>query len=331
MNCDDLLELASSGDQDVEGLPEYLDHLDACARCRDEAPALLAAARAIRAAPPSVFAGHPASEQIVMLALNPEDASLDVHRQVAEHVSHCPTCAAELAEVRRAEQKRVSRRSERPALGELIHALGRTWPDLTRGRLPAAIALAASLAVVLLAYPAFLGLRDLPLIKGQLQALEMRAAQLEAQTRDLSDSLAKANKAPSRDRWSGPLRLFALTSPLRGETVTRSVRLDPAAPYVLIGVRPILPEESSQSDVYRIVIVGPDGREVWHSQLRVEEIRRLMRDSGALIFPIPSDVIPTGKYDLRVLPEKSPRALILEIPFQIDYFPSPTATNPPQK
>jgi hypothetical protein len=317
--CDDILELVTSGEKDVEVRPEFIEHLKGCARCRDEAPALLAAARAIRAAPVEALAGHPASDQIVALAMDPEAAALEVNRRVAEHVTGCATCTAELQEVRRAEQKRTSlRRRGRPALRALISALRSALPDLTYGARPARVALVTSLGLLLLAYPAFLGLHQFPRVKEQMGDLELRTKQLEAQIRDLSISLAQANQAAIRlSHWSGPLRLFALTSPVRGQTATQTISVDPAEPYVLVSVRPILAEPSAEPDVYRIIVVGTDGRVVWSTELTVQQMRRQMRASGALILPIASSVLAPGKYELRVLPAKHPQEPILQIPFEI--------------
>src|SRR5262249_23942646 len=107
MICDVILELIMSGERDVEGRQEFVEHLKGCARCRDEAPVLLAAARAIRVTPVEALAGHPASELIVTLAMDSGGTGGDVDRWVSEHVSGCATCTAELQEVRRAEQRRM--------------------------------------------------------------------------------------------------------------------------------------------------------------------------------------------------------------------------------
>ncbi len=241
--CDDILELVSSGEQGVENRPEFIDHLRGCARCRDEAPALLAAARAIRAAPAAALVGHPATDQIVALALDPDAAALDVNRSAAEHVTGCATCTAEVQEVRRAEQKRTLQRHTRPGLGALISALGGVLPDLTHGPFPVRVALASTLGLLVLAYPAYVGLRDFPRVKGQMGDIELRTRQLAAEVRDLSTSLAQANQTLTRlSHWSGPLRLFALTSPVRGQALKQTINVDPAEPYVLVSVRPILAE-----------------------------------------------------------------------------------------
>lgn len=317
MTCDDILELVSSGEKDVEGRPEFIEHLKGCARCRDEAPALLSAARAIRAASPEALAGHPASDQIVALAMDSEAAALDVNRHVADHVAGCATCTAEIQEVRRAEQKRLSHRHARPGLARLVSALGSAWPAPAPGALPARVALVTSLGLLLLAYPAFLGLRHLPRVKGQLGELDLRTKQLEAEMHDLSASLAQASQTVSRlSHWSGPVQVFSLTSPVRGQTTTQSISLNPEEPYLLVSVRPILEESSADPDVYRIVIVGTDGREAWSSDLTAAEIRWQMRSSGALVFPIPSGLLVPGKHELRVLPQKNPQEPILQILFE---------------
>lgn len=318
MNCDDILELVSSGEQDVDSRPELIEHLKGCARCRDEAPALLAAVRTIRAAPAEALAGHSASEQIVALALDPDAASLDVNRDLVEHVTGCATCSAELQEVRRAEQKRMSHPEPRPGLETLINALGSTLRDLTQGPVLARIALVSSLGVLVLVYPAFLGLRQLPRVKGRVGELEMRTRQLEGQIRDLSTSLSRANQESARlSDWKRPVRLFALTSPLRGQTMTPLIGIDPAEPYVLVSVRPVLAEPSALSDVYRVVIVDAGSRVIWSAELTVEGIQRQMRQSGALIFPVPSNLLAPGKHELRVLPQKDPEEPILQIPFEV--------------
>src|SRR5262245_20030902 len=114
MICDVILELVMSGERDAEGRPEFVEHLKGCARCRDEAPVLLAAARVIRATPVEALAGHPASELIVALAMDSGGDGGEIDRRMAEHVSGCATCTAELQEVRRAEQRRMEHDPSRP-------------------------------------------------------------------------------------------------------------------------------------------------------------------------------------------------------------------------
>lgn len=318
MNCDDVLELVSAGGPDVDGRPEFVEHLKGCPRCRDEAPALLAAARAIRAAPAGALAGHPASEQIVALAIDPEAAALAVNHGLVEHVTGCATCSAELQEVRRAEQKRLSDTQRRPGLVTLIGALGNALRVPTHGPVPARIALVTSIGILILAYPAYLGLRQLPRVKAQMGDLELHTRQLEGQINDLSTSLSQARQDSARlSRWSGPLRIFALTSPLRGQGMAPSIDVDPAEPYVLVSVRPVLAEPSSLSGVYRTVIVDANSREIWSIEMTVEEIRTQMRHSGALIFPIPSSLLRPGKHELRVLSQKGSQEPILQIPFEV--------------
>jgi hypothetical protein len=309
MSCDDILEMISSGQEDVERRPEFVEHLKSCDGCRDEAPALLAAARAIRAVPVDALAGHLTSDQIVTLAIDPEAAALEIHRSATEHLAVCPTCAAELKEVRRAEERRVSGERPRRALWAPM--------DLLRLRIPASVALATGLVVLLLAYPAYLGLRNPPRTQAEMADLDLRARQLEAQLRDLSASLAQATEASSRlSRWQGPVRLFALTSPVRGETSTQSISLNPEEPYVLVSLRPIL-ESSAEADVYRFIIQGADGRVTWSADLTVGETRRQLKSSWALIFPVPSSLLAPGRHELRILPQKNPQEPILQIPFEV--------------
>jgi len=319
MTCDDVLEVASSGEKGFDGRPDLLEHLSGCARCRDEAPAILATARAIRGLSTSAFTGHPSSDRIVAIAMGPGAPGLEVERGVAEHVEGCATCTAEVREVRRAEQKRLSpSRSPRPDLGALVGSPGRALAHLTRRPFPAGVALVTSLGVLILAYPAFLGLRVLPRVEGKMGDLELRTRQLEAESRDLTASLAQANEALTRlGRWSGPLRLFTLTSPVRGQSEEQSISVDPAAPHVLVSLRPILTGPLSEPDVYRFLILDTTGREAWASELTAGEMRREMKASGALVFPIASTLLPPGRYELRVLPKGRPREPILQIPFEV--------------
>src|SRR5262245_7201075 len=308
MSCDDIFEMISSGEKDVERRPEFVEHLKSCDRCRDEAPALVAAARVIRAAPVDALAGHLTSGQVVTLAIGPEAAALDSHRRATEHLAVCPTCTAELKEVRRAEESRVS--GGRPRQGW-------TLMDALRFKIPASVAVATGLGVLLLAYPAYLGLRGLPRTRTEMAALELRARQLEEQLRGVSASLTQATEASSRlSRWQGPVRLFALTSPVRGEMSIQSIRLDPEEPYVLVSLRPIL-ESTAEADVYRFFIQGMDGRETWSAEQTAGEIRQQLKSSGALIFPIPSKLLAPGRHELRVIRQANPQEPILQILFEI--------------
>jgi hypothetical protein len=164
------------------------------------------------------------------------------------------------------------------------------------------VALFASLGVLVLAYPAFRGLRDLPLVERQMLDLERRTRQTDGQP---------------RSRWSGPVRLQALTSPLRGQAPQLILSVDPAEPYVLVSVRPILTEPWSEPDVHRFIIQGAGGQEAWSSEVTVGEMLQRMRSGGSLIFPIPSALLAPGRYELKVVPEKHPWEPILQIPFEV--------------
>ena len=149
--CDDILELAASGDQGIENRPEFLAHLKACAHCRDEAPGMLSAARTIRSVPAPALTGHLTPDQIVALALDSVPAAETADRRLAQHVTGCATCAAEVREVQRAEEARSSIVSGRSGLASRIrHVLASLTSTASQG-MPARLALAAGLAVLLLA------------------------------------------------------------------------------------------------------------------------------------------------------------------------------------
>ncbi|HEU5179501.1 MAG TPA: hypothetical protein VFW45_01815 [Candidatus Polarisedimenticolia bacterium] len=313
--CDDILERAAAGDASVESLPEFIEHLKICARCGREAPVLLAAVRAIRAAPAAALEGHPPSDQIVALALAPEAGMLEVDPGAAEHVAACAICAAEVKEVRRAEEVRSRLRAPAPlGLGRVLGNLA----NLPSGPVMRRLAWVAGLGILVLAYPAYLGLRRVPQLRGEVEQLDTRTRQLEAEVRDLSSSLARAIQAADLlTHWSGPVPLIALSSPVRGQATRQTLKLDPTAPYILVSVRPILSDPSDERDIYRVLILRGDGQAVWNSQITAGEMRRTMRSSGALIFPVPSTLLAPGGHELRVLPEKRPQEPILQIPFEI--------------
>jgi bacterioferritin-associated ferredoxin len=316
-SCDEFLERASSGGNDVDRQPDFIAHLERCAQCREEAPAILAAARAIRATP-EALGGHPAADLIAAVALDPGAQDLEVHRPVVEHVASCATCAAEVREVRSAEQQRLSlRRPGHFRTESSIGSMGRALATLTRGPVPARVALVASLGVLVLAYPAFRGLHDLPLIERQMLDLERRTRQAEGQPRDLPLAPIQGGSLIPPSRWSGPVRLQALTSPLRGQAPQQVLSVDPGEPYILVSVRPILTEPWSEPDVHRFIIQGAGGQEAWSSEVTVGEMLQRMRSGGSLIFPIPSTLLAPGRYELKVVPEKHPREPILQIPFEV--------------
>jgi len=329
--CDDILELAASGDQGIENRPEFLAHLKACAHCRDEAPGMLSAARTIRSVPAPALTGHLTPDQIVALALDSVPAAETADRRLAQHITGCATCAAEVREVQRAEEARSSIVSGRSGLASRIrHVLASLTSTASQG-MPARLALAAGLAVLLLAYPAFLGMRRLPRLQGEMSDLASRTRQLETQVRDLSAALATANQTAARlSGWSKPLRLFGLTSPVRGQRTLPSIRVDAAVPYVLLSVRPLVVDPTGDAEVYRVVLLDSEDREVWRSELSVGEMREQMKSSGALILPIAPALLTPGRHALRVFPRDAPRQLILEVPFEVVSAQSPTATNPAQ-
>lgn len=279
-------------------------HLSACGKCGSlsETYEMLRASLATAA-----VAEHPTSEEIVAYALRSGDLTGEDLARLAAHARACDPCAGEVAAVAEADAAAGSL-GGRPPSGFLRFLL-RPGP---------AAALTAAGLLLVMGYPAFLGLVRLP---------ELRRAQQEAQDRvaALTGELDGARRSLQEFAdWDGPAQWLTLRRPRRGEAPRNLISLQPDQPYLQVAVRPLLGEEVQDDARFLARIEDEDGREIWAAELRASQIREHVAADGVVVLPVRSALLPPGGYRFRLVSsERTEVEPAFEASFQI--LPPPVA------
>jgi len=210
------------------------------------------------------------------------------------HLAGCPACAERvnaLAEsLHRLEQDAV-REPETP---------GSAW---VFGRGTEA-ALAAAVVVLLLGYPAFLGLHRLPQVEREARELERRQEKARAEyERNLSD-LQTRTRAEVEDRWRssvlGALNdIRHLSRPSRGGAPADRVTLRGDELLVILGVE-LEPSDVTDSAQYHFDIHRRGEKPVWFTELSGRQVKQSLESNGEILLPVPAEKLPAGDYELRV-------------------------------
>jgi hypothetical protein len=194
---------------------------------------------------------------------------------------------------------------------------GLRLPDRIRGGL----AVAATIALVLLAYPAFLGLRRLPRAADEARTLADENARLRDELERTRDTFERrlADLRESSE-WTGTVPLVILGRRLRGGVeVDETLAIRTGQPHVPLAVVPIVPDRAADGDPFRFELSLDDGRVVWALDMRASEVRRAVRDTTVVTFLVPASVLPPGAHELRLRELQPPEAEpLLEIRFRVE-------------
>lgn len=292
-------------------------HRAACDECRALSDAYVVIAASLRHSGPAPAARasadgvHPASALIVAYAVDPAGLDPGESSVIATHLAACSRCSEEVETTRQAHQ--ATRPTVVPFPGNLLGAAtGVGRPDLR-----AAIAVAAVLVV--LAYPAYLGLGRLPRLREE--AGELRAAQgaAEREIEELKSSLDDARERLRRESaWTGPVELHVLEGPARGAGGLSPLRVAKDQPFLLLSVLPPVPAGVPDRAPLRFAIFASDDRVVWSADLAISETRRRLKSSGVLTFMIPAATLPPGRYTMRIFRPGEPQGrTIFQAPFEV--------------
>jgi hypothetical protein len=214
---------------------------------------------------------HPSSDSIVRYALGRNDLDEEERDRVAEHVLSCELCAAEVEATSQAEAEITREAVPAPAERPVVQR-----PSLI------APMIAAAAVLVVLAYPTYLGLFEMPRIHDRLAMLEA-----EAPTR-----------APA---WSGAVDLHVLQEPLRGaEDDLPSIRVEGDRPYVLLAVQPGTLEGYAGAPAVHFDIRDETGRVTWSLKMSEDELRLRARAANVVPLLVPVDELPVGRLTLSV-------------------------------
>jgi hypothetical protein len=211
-----------------------------------------------------------------------------------DHLAGCPRCAAELLRLERSLQRLGADAEREPSF------LWSAWS--TRPGPTAAVAAAAVLLV--LGYPAFLGLYRLPRIEKQMDALAEQQSRsveaLEARLEETRQASARKIAELAAAALPGIVEIHYLARPQRGGAPAATVRIASGEALVLLGVELESAGAAPDSAVFRFEL-SSDGREVWSGSLKGNEVRQFLDSpQGVILLRIPSADLPDGPYLLRV-------------------------------
>lgn len=254
----DHLQALHRGDLDESERRAVETHLAGCGDCRS----LSETVRTLQHVTPTgdVDPDHPFADEIVAYALDPGTLHDGDRDWIRTHVRRCRTCAEDL--------ERVVETERRMASDDLdAKRTVRRWRPTA-----SAYAIAASLLVALLAYPAYLGLTG-----------------------------AGRSSAGSR-AWTGPFDLPVVGSALRGDSGTHDLILEPEVPFVALGVDVRVPADLRDSDRLRFRIVAETAppRDVVAIEMAVEEARRHVRSTGVVTLAVATTRLEAGAHALVV-------------------------------
>lgn len=268
---------------------EVLDHVTSCDECRSmsETYAVLSEAWS------DETLEHPSSELIVGYALGEEALDEEVRDRIATHVLACELCAGEIELTSEAEAELT--RDSRPSRERPTETLDRRWFI--------APAIAAAVVLAVLAYPAYLGLFEVPRINDRLAVLEAERTY---------------RAAPA---WSGAVEMAVLQSPVRGAgDQVQSIELAATQPYVPLAVVPGTLDEYAGTETVYFDIRDSDGRLTWSWKLGENELRHRVQRGGAVALLVPSEQLPTGQWTLAVSRGPNRAEHVFEAPFGVTRF-----------
>jgi hypothetical protein len=237
---------------------------------------------------------HPPSELIVAYALGEEVLEERVRDRIATHVLACELCAGEIEVTSQAEAELTG--DSRPSRERPQETLDRRWLI--------APAIAAAVVLTVLAYPAYLGLFEVPRINNRLAVLEAERTH---------------RAAPA---WSGgAVEMAVLQSPVRGAgDEIQSIELAANQPYVPLAVVPGTLDEYTGTETVYFDIRDSDGGLTWSWKLGESELRQRVQRRGVVALFVPSEQLPSGQWTLSVSRGSNRAELVFEAPFSVTRF-----------
>jgi len=232
---------------------------------------------------------HPSSDLIVSYALGEDALDREVRDRVATHVLVCERCANEVEVTSGAEAE----------LAGLSSGASKRVADAP-GRRLAPPAIAAGFVLLLLAYPAYLGLFEVPRINHRLAVLE-------------TEGPDQAGAA-----WSGLQRPVTLRSPVRdGRGDVPVVRPETGQTHVTLIVQLGMREEYEGVGTVRLDLRDATDRVRWSESIDERELDRRV-DGGFTLAVVPVRSLSAGRWTLAVTTGADSPELVFEAPFEFE-------------
>lgn len=229
-------------------------------------------------------ADHPSADEIVQLALGPDQIDDESQARLSQHLDSCQSCADQLNRTRQA----AASIRQRPQLGGTGPAPVRS--GFRGGGLLAAVA--AVLLAAVLAYPAYVGLVRYPAARNEAAALA--------------------------EQLAGPVDLQLLVSGARDGAELPVVELAADQPYVALGIDVDIPPRLADTDMLRIETSMADGSPVLLGELTAARARQQIAAAGVVTLLVPRVSLEPGRQTLRVFQPDAPEPWSLaQIVFEI--------------
>ncbi|MFN0150083.1 MAG: anti-sigma factor family protein [bacterium] len=287
MDHDDALRFIpdlAAGRLDAARAADIEHHAAACPACGEALELHRRIAAEVSTHRGALFEDHIAPTLLVEFALDPAAVSSADRARVAAHVGACPTCRREAASVRKAEADATSAwRSAVAWLG------GGAWPAPIPALVPA-------LMVLLLAYPAYLGVVRLPQV---------------ARECDLAREQLSALGGSGAGWLGGPVLALNLPAPARGDEED-----PPALPVIriLAGQRfqPVRIEyDPSTAPAAAPLIVTLRAKDDERARWRIESTAAALWDASdeAINLLLPAERLGPGEFVLEIHEAESASAV----------------------
>jgi hypothetical protein len=301
---------------DRETAASLMEHLAACDECRRLSETYGLFFMALRRPKAAAAQEHLPSAEIVAYAVGIERPEGEALTRIVSHLRSCPQCTEEVERTRQVEEK--FREEGMPAPGRFVRGLS----DMIH-RPALSPALAVGIVLLVLGYPAFLGLYRLPQVAGEVSRLRKDLGRVEAESQaeiealnsELEQRLQELRQAAAQ---SAPVEVHFLAGPSRDEGPGTVIKLEADQRSVVIGVSPGPQQIRPGSFPYRFEIASR-GQTLLSWEMTGAQIRRYLGSAqGAVIFSIPSSDLPPGNYELTLSSGEGPgRKRLLLIPFDV--------------
>jgi hypothetical protein len=253
-------------------------------------------------------AEHPSTEEIVAFATHSDSIDERAASRVANHLRSCPSCSSEVEATRESHESITA--------GGTTSSGRRESTRIWLGHPSKIMAVAASVLVAVLVYPAYLGLVRKPALDRRLAQLEQDGAQLDRQVGKLQTMLdTTAGELERLRRWGAGVRLNLVSGGTRGEATRNTFVIRADQLYVAFGLDfELVPGLDEDSEV-RFRIESEGGAAVRTIQRPVGEVQSDFREAGVVTLLVPRVELPDGAYRIEVSAGEGadgPRLLLAE-------------------